>query len=90
MQEKDNDKIKKSVQTSSACGSSPPHAFSFYIVITAIFYSGPSSGFEKWPLNAIGVPRGPNARAGGEHESGNFPPLAKEVRGISREKIFKF
>ena len=34
------------------------------------------------PLNAIGVPRGPKARAGGE--------LVRGVRGISPEKFFEF
>ena len=33
------------------------------------------------PLNAIGVPRRPKARAGGEHERGGG------VRGMSPEKI---
>ena len=37
------------------------------------------------PLNAIGVPRGPKARAG---ES--IPPLVKGVRGISPEIFFEF
>ena len=36
------------------------------------------------------IPRGPKARAGGEHERGNFPATAKGLRGISPEKIFKF
>ena len=38
------------------------------------------------PLNAIGVPRGPKARAGGEYERGDEPPSRK----VSPEKIFKF
>ena len=44
------------------------------------------------PLNAIGVPRGLKARAGGEHERGDEPPLARGVRGVSPEifLIFKF
>ena len=43
------------------------------------------------PLNAIGVPLGPEARAGGEHERGvSPPPLLKGVRGVSPEKNFKF
>ena len=33
------------------------------------------------PLNAVGVPQGPKARAGGEHERG--------VRGTSPEKFIK-
>ena len=41
-------------------------------------------------MNAIGVPRGPKARAGGEHERGNLPPLVRGVRGISPENFFKF
>ena len=41
-------------------------------------------------MNAIGVPRGPKARAGGEHERVTFPPFVRGVRGISPEKIFKF
>ena len=49
-------------------------------------------GFRKVvrPLNAIGVPRGPKARVGGEHERGRFPLLVRGVWGISPEKIFKF
>ena len=42
------------------------------------------------PLDAVGVPRGPKARAGGEYERGIFPLLLRGVRGISPEKIFKF
>ena len=34
------------------------------------------------PLNAIGVPRGPKAQVGGEHERGEFPPSRKFVMGI--------
>ena len=41
-------------------------------------------------MNAIGVPRGPKARAGGEHEREINPPPVRGVRGISPEKIFKF
>ena len=39
------------------------------------------------PLNATGVPRGPKARAGGEHERGLYP--VRGVRGISPEKFFE-
>ena len=41
------------------------------------------------PLDSIGVPRGPKARAGGEHERGKYPPLVRGVRGITPEKLFK-
>ena len=41
------------------------------------------------PLNAIGVPRGPKARAGGEHER-VIPPLVRGVLGISPENFFEF
>ena len=42
------------------------------------------------PLNAIGVPRGPEARAGGEHEKGDEHPSHKGGSGVSPNKIFKF
>ena len=42
------------------------------------------------PLNATGVPRGPKARAGGEHERGDGPPSRKGVGGSPPEKIFTF
>ena len=41
-------------------------------------------------LNAIGVPRGPKTRAGGEHERGVIPHFVRGVRGISPQKIFEF
>ena len=41
------------------------------------------------PLNAIGVPRGPKARVGGEHERGGVV-FRKGGWGISPEKNFKF
>ena len=49
-------------------------------------------GFRKVvrPLNAIGVPRGPKARVGVEHERVKFLPSRKGFRGITPEKIFKF
>ena len=42
------------------------------------------------PLNALGVPRGPKARVGGEHERGDEPPSRKGGSGDLPKKIFKF
>ena len=43
------------------------------------------------PLNAVGVPRGPKARAGGEHERGIIHLLVRGGggRGTSPEKFIK-
>ena len=41
-------------------------------------------------LNAIGVPRGPTDRVGGEHKRASYPRLARGVGLISPEKIFEF
>ena len=41
-------------------------------------------------LNVVGVPRGPKARAGGEHERGHTPFRKESSAGASPEKFFEF
>ena len=49
-------------------------------------------GFGKMvrPVNAMGIPQGPKARVGGEHERGEFPLLVRGFGGFPPKKIFKF
>ena len=42
------------------------------------------------PLNAIGVPRGPKTRAGGDHERGDVPTSRKLGSGDLPENFFEF
>ena len=53
------------------------------------YWTGPSSGFEKWYGHSKRHRRSARAEgtSGGEHERGVIPPLVKEVRGSPPRKF---